>query len=171
MIGIVFSTVSSTVPRISDSYTLKAAYLLSDRVLAFGVSGCLLEMKEEVKKHTLKQKIEKLEKALLDGKNEIWYNYVLSLKYSMKQFAKLKHPVREQIVGNVNMERNFLKYYDDCHTSNFNFYDSIGFGDLDKLLEKDILDSHLMVMSVKPVPEDNSPNLILATHLKLLLYP
>ncbi len=42
---------------------------------------------------------------------------------------------------------------------------------MDKLLEKDILDSHLLVMNVKSVPEDNSPNLTLAGHLNIILYP
>ena len=39
------------------------------------------------------------------------------------------------------------------------------------LLEKDILDAFPMEMSVRPVPEDNSPNLILAASLMRLLYP
>ncbi len=171
MIGIVFSTVTSTTPRISDSYTMKAAYLLSDRVLALGVSGCLLEMKEEIKSYTMKQKIEKLEKILLEAKNDIGYNYVLNVKHSLKQFSQLKHPAKGQIVANVNFERDLSKYYDDVFGDNYSFYKSIGFGDMEKLLEEDILDSHLLEMSVKPVPEDNSPNLNLAEHLKKLLYP
>lgn len=171
MIGIVFSTVTSTIPRISDSYTMKAAYLLSDKVLALGVSGCLLEMKEVINSYTLKQKTEKLEKILFDANNEIGYNYVLNVKHSMKQFSQLKHPAKGQIVANVNLERDLSKYYDDVFGDNYSFYKSIGFGDLEKLLEKDILDSHLLEMSVKPVPEDNSPNLNLAAHLKKLLYP
>ena len=171
MIGIVFSTVTSIIPRIADSYTMKAAYILCDRVLALGVSGALLEMKKELKKVTVKSKIENLEKILFDAKNEIGYNYVLDVKHSMKQFSLLKHPTKEQIVANANMERNLLKYYDEVHSGNYNFYESIGFGDMSTLLEKDILDSHLMVMTVKPVPEDNSPNLALAAHLNIVLYP
>ena len=170
MIGVVFSTVLSVVPRIADSYTIKAAYILSDRVLALGVSGCLLEMKEEVKKYTLKHKIEKLEKVLLDAKNEIGYNYVLDVKHAMKQFSQLKHPVKGQIVANANMEKNLLTYYEEVYSNNNTFYHSVGFGDMEKLLEKDILDSHLLEMSVKPVPEDNSPNLTLAASLTKLLY-
>jgi|GEM_PF-2198474 len=171
MVGIVFSTVTSIIPRLSDSYTIKAAYLLSDRVLALGASGVLIEMKGDTNKYTLQQKINKLEIATLKDKNDAGYNYVLDVKHAVKQFSLIKHRTKEQIVANANMERNFQKYYDGCNEGHKFFLMSLGFGDMRTLLEKDILDSYPLELNVKEVLEDNSPNLKLAASLTKLLYP
>ena len=113
MVGIVFSTITSTVIRMADSYAMKGAYLLSDRVLALGVCGVIIEMRRDTTKYTLQQKINKLETATLNDRNDAGYNYVMDVKHAVKQFSLLKHRTKEQIVANVAMERNFQKYYDE----------------------------------------------------------